>query len=48
MLLLERIVLDEKLRIERMIGTYEKELATLPQGSLVQKRIQNREYWYMQ
>lgn len=48
MLLLEKIVIEERLRIERMIRSYEHELSILPKGSLVRKRIQNRDYAYLQ
>lgn len=48
MLLLEEIVMQERLRIEHMIKSYEDELVTLPKGTLVQKTIQNNSYFYLQ
>ncbi|MDO5448624.1 MAG: hypothetical protein Q4F70_03345 [Clostridia bacterium] len=48
MLLLEKIVIDEKIRIEKMISAYEDELATLPKGYISIKHINNGEYFYLQ
>ncbi|MDD3881457.1 MAG: hypothetical protein PHI27_04295 [Eubacteriales bacterium] len=47
-LLLEEIVLQERSRIEHMINSYEEELAALPKGTLVQKKIQSNSYFYLQ
>ena len=42
-------VLEEELANSMaMQKTYERELARLPTGSLVKKRINGHEYWYLQ
>jgi hypothetical protein len=42
-------VLEEELANSMaMQKTYERELARLPTGSLVKKRIKGHEYWYLQ
>ena len=48
MLLLEKIILQEKSRIEKMISMYETELLSLPHGTLVKKTINGKEYYYIQ
>lgn len=48
MLLLEKIVQQEKSRIENMILLYTEELSSLPRGSLVKKTINGKEYFYIQ
>ena len=48
MLLLEKIVLQEKSRIENMMVMHESELLSLPHGTLVKKTINGKEYYYVQ
>jgi hypothetical protein len=48
MLLLEEIVLQEKNRIENMIKLYESELSSLAHGTLVKKKINGKDYVYIQ
>ena len=48
MLLLEKIVQQEKSRIENMISLYTEELSSMPRGTLVKKNINGKEYYYMQ
>ena len=48
MSLLSIIVAEEKDRIKKMISGYEQELVTLPKGSLVAKKIKNKQYFYLQ
>lgn len=48
MLLLQKIVNDEKVRIEKMMSAYEEELQNLPKGYISTKHINNNEYYYLQ
>lgn len=48
MLLLKEIILQEKCRIENMMSMYEAELRYLPHGVLVKKKINGKEYYYIQ
>lgn len=48
MSLLTEAVIQEQLRIERMIQQYETELAILPKGTLITKSIKGNQYYYLQ
>ena len=48
MSLLKQIVSEEKARIEKMILDYEDELAPLPKGTMVCKKVKNKQYYYLQ
>ena len=48
MSLLAAIISEEKERIARMISDYERELLSLPKGSLVRKNVKNKQYFYLQ
>jgi len=48
MSLLSQIVAEEKDRIKKMISEYEQELVTLPKGTLVAKKINDKQYFYLQ
>lgn len=48
MSLITQIVSEEKTRIEKMLANYERELLTLPKGSLVCKKVKNKQYYYLQ
>ncbi len=41
------ILREELANSVRMQAAYERELAALPRGSLVQRRIRKRVYWYL-
>jgi len=48
MSLLSQIVAEEKDRIKKMISEYEQELGTLPKGTLVGKKVKDKQYFYLQ
>lgn len=48
MSLLTEAVVQEQLRIERMIQQYETELSRLPKGTLITKSIKGNQYFYLQ
>jgi len=48
MSLISQIVSEEKLRIEKMISDYERELLSLPKGTIVCKTVKNKKYYYLQ
>ena len=48
MSLLSQIVVEEKDRIKKMISEYEQELGTLPKGTLVGKKVKDKQYFYLQ
>lgn len=48
MSLLENMILQEKQRIAFIIARYEKQLKELPKGSLVEKKVNNNNYYYLQ
>ena len=48
MSLLSQIVAEEKDRIKKMISEYEQELVTLPKGTLVGKKVKDKQYFYLQ
>ena len=48
MSLLSQIVTEEKDRIKKMISEYKHELDTLPKGTLVGKKVKDKQYFYLQ
>lgn len=48
MAILESVLKEELGRMRRMSSAYSEEIALLPKGSIVKKRIGNKDYSYLQ